>query len=98
MNFGGKGETLSDLLGDIPMDRVKNYSIKSKKGWKRIVIDVEDPPLMEKRGHRQVMIIGDPTQNHHMYRHGMPNKNVEKRIIIRKNNDVKEEGKEEEKK
>ena len=37
-----KGETLSDVLGDIPMSKVKSYKITDKKGGKRIVIDIED--------------------------------------------------------
>lgn len=37
-----KGETLSDVLGDIPMSKVKSYKITDRKGGKRIVIDVED--------------------------------------------------------
>lgn len=35
-------QTLNDILGDIPMDKVKNYSIKNTKYGKRIVIDIED--------------------------------------------------------
>jgi len=39
-----RGESLSDVLGDIPMSRVKSYKIIDKKGGKRIVIDLEDGP------------------------------------------------------
>jgi hypothetical protein len=38
----GKGESLSDVLGNIPMSRVKSYKIIDKKGGKRIIIDVQD--------------------------------------------------------
>ena len=37
-----KGQTLSDVLGDIPMSKVKSYKITDRKGGKRIVIDIED--------------------------------------------------------
>ncbi len=37
-----RGETLGDLLGDIPMDKVTRYSVKERKGGKRIVIEVEN--------------------------------------------------------
>jgi len=40
----GKGESLSDVLGNIPMSRVKSYKIIEKKGGKRIIIDVQDGP------------------------------------------------------
>jgi hypothetical protein len=41
--------TLSDVLGDIPMSRVKSYSIKDRKDGKRIIIDIDDAPLVEKQ-------------------------------------------------
>lgn len=41
--------TLSDVLGDIPMSRVKSYSIKDRKNGKRIIIDIDDAPLVEKQ-------------------------------------------------
>jgi len=42
VRFGNKGQTLNDLIGDIPMDKVKNYSIKNTKYGKKIVIEIED--------------------------------------------------------
>jgi len=36
------GESLSDVLGNIPMSRVKSYKIIDKKGGKRIIIDLQD--------------------------------------------------------
>jgi hypothetical protein len=46
---GGKGQSLNDLLGDIPMDRVVSYSIKDRKNGKRIIIDLNDAPMFEKK-------------------------------------------------
>ncbi|MEI6455426.1 MAG: hypothetical protein WCO93_03985 [bacterium] len=37
-----RGETISDVIGDIPMSKVKNYSIKNTKYGKKIVIEIED--------------------------------------------------------
>lgn len=44
--YENKRPTLSDILGDIPLDRVKSYSIKDRKKGKRIIIDIEDAPLI----------------------------------------------------
>ena len=55
---GGDGESLNDVLGDIPMDRVVSYSIKERKGGKRIIIDLKDAPMFER--HENVIIIRDP--------------------------------------
>jgi hypothetical protein len=43
------GQSLNDLLGDIPMSRVKSYSIKDTRHGKRIVIDLENGPIVENR-------------------------------------------------
>ncbi len=51
--------TLSDLLGDIPMERVKSYSIKDRKNGKRIIIDIDDAPLIENH-ERMIVIQGKP--------------------------------------
>ena len=37
-----KGESLSDVLGDIPMSAVKSYKVKETKYGKKIVIEVND--------------------------------------------------------
>jgi hypothetical protein len=58
-NHQDGGQTLSDIIGDIPMDRVKSYSIKDKKNGKRIVIDIEDAPLME-RDNRVIILRNTP--------------------------------------
>ena len=44
---GRGGESLSDVLGNIPMCRVKSYKIIDKKGGKRIIIDLEDGIMSE---------------------------------------------------
>jgi hypothetical protein len=51
--------TLSDLLGVIPMSRVKSYTIKDRKDGKRITIDIDDAPLMERQD-RVIYIQGNP--------------------------------------
>ena len=56
--FDTRTQTLSDLLGDIPMDRVKGYKIKDKKNGKQIIIDLNDGPVLEKRD--RVIIMRDP--------------------------------------
>ena len=37
-----KGESLSDVLGDIPMSSVKSYKIRDTKYGKKMVIEVND--------------------------------------------------------
>jgi hypothetical protein len=76
-NWNSKGQTLSDVIGDIPMDRVKNYSIKDRKNGKRIVIDVEDSPLLAPVQER-VVVIRDHDRNNAP---GAERKKVEKIII-----------------
>lgn len=53
------GQTLGDLLGDIPMERVKNYTVKETKNGKRITIDIDNAPFFEKKKERVVIIRGD---------------------------------------
>jgi len=55
---GGKGQSLSDILGDIPMDRVVSYSIKDRKNGKRIIIDLNDAPMFERQD--RVIVIREP--------------------------------------
>jgi hypothetical protein len=55
--------TLSDILGDIPMERVKSYSIKDRKNGKRIIIDIEDAPLLD--NHERVIVIREPGKQSH---------------------------------
>ena len=77
--FKGRGESLNDLLGDIPMDRVKNYSIRDTKDGKRIIIELSKEPFIEH--HRDVIIIRSPRPEG---RHGQgPRHPMKKRIIIK---------------
>lgn len=83
----GKGGSLNDLLGDIPMDKVKSYSIKDTKDGKRIVIELNNEPLIEH--HREVIILRSPRPDG---RHGQgPRHQMKKRIIIREGNQEKDE-------
>jgi hypothetical protein len=75
----GKGESLNDLLGDIPMERVKSYSIKDTKNGKKITIELNKDPLVEH--HEKVIIISSPGPGE---RHGQGRQQkMEKRIIIK---------------
>jgi hypothetical protein len=85
----GNGGSLNDLLGDIPMDRVKSYSIKDTKNGKKIVIELNNEPFIE--NHKNVIIIRSPRPEG---RHGQgqgPRQQMKKRIIIRDGNPEKEE-------
>jgi hypothetical protein len=55
---GGHRQTLTDILGEIPMDRVVSYSIKDRKNGKRIIIDLNDAPMFEKQD--RVIVIREP--------------------------------------
>lgn len=55
---GKHGQTLNDLLGEIPMDRVVSYSIKDRKNGKRIIIDLNDAPMFENQ--ERIVVIGNP--------------------------------------
>jgi hypothetical protein len=72
-----KGNSLSDVLGDIPMDMVKSYSIKDKKNGKRIVIELNDNPVL--RHQEKVIVIREP---HRRMMIGHPGKKMRKGIII----------------
>jgi len=76
---GGHGQTLNDMLGDIPMDRVVSYSIKDRKGGKRIVIDLNDAPMFEKQ--ERVVVIREPGNMQHS-RH-----NPERKVKVYVNTD-----------
>jgi len=56
MRIGPKGNTLDELLGPIPMERVKSYQIKERKGGKRIIIDVDDAPVMPREGKKIIIL------------------------------------------
>jgi len=63
LRSGGHRQTLTDVLGEIPMDRVVNYSIKSRKNGKRIIIDLNDAPLFEQQD--RVIVIHEPGRMQH---------------------------------
>ena len=62
MRSGNHGQTLSDILGDIPMDRVVGYTIKDRKNGKRITIDLNDGPMFERQD--RVIVIREPARMH----------------------------------
>ena len=67
MRSGGHEQTLNDILGEIPMDRVVSYSIKDRKNGKRIIIDLNDAPMFEKQD--RVIIIREPGRLQHQKTH-----------------------------
>ncbi|MCX6248925.1 MAG: hypothetical protein NTW10_14460 [Bacteroidetes bacterium] len=75
----GEGESLNDLLGDIPMDRVTSYSIKETKNGKKITIELKNDPLIEHRN--KVIIIRSPEQGGRSGQ-GQPHQ-MQKKIIIK---------------
>ena len=83
--------SLNDLLGSIPMERIKGYSIKENKHGKRITIDVENGPTFGPPP-RTIIIRGPANHGNMRYQHGHPDKNI--RVIIKtdKEDDEKEQG------
>jgi hypothetical protein len=77
--------TLSDMLGVIPMDQVKSYSIKNTKDGKKIVIEISNDPLMGR--HDKIVIIHDRDHNTSSDQH-----HARKRVIIRSDGESKVEG------
>jgi hypothetical protein len=73
--------TLSDILGDIPMAQVKSYSVKDRKNGKRIIIDIEDAPLLVNEN--KVIIIREPGKQSHKRAH--PDR--QKKVIMIKSGD-----------
>ena len=67
MRSGGHEQTLNDILGEIPMDRVVSYSIKDRKNGKRIIIDLNDAPMFEKQD--RVIVIREPGRMQHNRTH-----------------------------
>ena len=68
MRSGGSGQTLNDLLGEIPMERVVSYSIKDRKNGKRIIIDLNDAPMFEKQD--RIVVIREPGRMQQRRNHG----------------------------
>jgi hypothetical protein len=89
MDFAPQGKMLNELLEPIPMDRVKNYQIKERKGGKRIIIDVDDEPVGP-ANHKEVIIINGKRMDHQSSMKGQPKK-IQKEIIIETAPPVKEE-------
>ena len=85
MRMGGHGQTLNDLLGDIPMDRVVSYSIKDRKGGKRITIDLSDAPTFENQ--ERVVVIREPGR----MQHGRHNTERNVRVYVNTDDDKQSE-------
>lgn len=87
--FNGEQEgTLKDILGNIPMERVKSYSIKDTKKGKKIVIEVENAPLFE--SNCKTIIMRGPSGHSRMhYNNGK--KNADVKVIIRTDKDKEKE-------
>ncbi|MGA3013994.1 MAG: hypothetical protein ABSD71_08160 [Bacteroidales bacterium] len=77
-----KDESLNDVLGDIPMENVKSYSIKDTKDGKRIVIELKKDPFIE--NHKNVIIIRTPRPER-MDRHDQ-RPQIRKKVIIQEEN------------
>lgn len=78
---GGKG-SLNDLIGRIPMERVKSYSVKQLKDGKRITIDVENGPIFENED--DVIIIRNNQRPVRGMGYGNPHQNV--KVIVKHSN------------
>ncbi len=63
MSQRGQGD-LSDIIGRIPMERVKSYSVKDRKGGKRIIIDIEDAPFFDQQD--RIVVIKQPRSFGHL--------------------------------
>ena len=85
MRSGGHQQTLNDMLGEIPMDRVVSYSIKDRKDGKRIIIDLKDAPVFEQQD--RVIVIRDAGRMKHD--RNSPKRQV--KVVINSDDDVKSE-------
>jgi hypothetical protein len=83
----GKDESLNDLLGDIPMDQVRSYSIRDTKDGKRIVIELNKEPFIEH--HRDVFILRSPRPERMYQRDNSPQ--IKKKVIINNGDEEEEE-------
>ncbi len=75
---GNNSQTLNDLLGEIPLDRVVGYTIKDHKNGKRIIIDLKEAPMFERQS--RVIVIHEPGSNRHAW--NGPKKHV--KVYIKK--------------
>jgi hypothetical protein len=78
--------SLNDILGDIPMDQVKSYSIQDTKDGKRIVIELNKEPFTGH--HREVIILRSPPPER-MFKRDYNRPRMKKKVII---NNGDEEG------
>jgi len=76
-----KGESLSDVLGNIPMSAVKSYKIKETKDGKKIVIEVSDEWSFS--NDMDIMILGRPPHMPEPPDVDLMSPDVEKKVIIR---------------
>ena len=81
--------SLNDVLGDIPMDQVKSYSIQDTKDGKRIVIELNKEPFP---GHHKEVIILRSPRPERTYRRDYDKPQMKKNVII-KNGDEEEDDK-----
>ena len=84
--FRSHSQSLNDILGDIPMDRVKSYSIKDTKDGKKIVIELKNGLVVE--NHNKVIIIHTPRPEG---RHGNGHDKQMKKTVIIRDGDQSEE-------
>ncbi len=76
---GGNGSVM-DLLGDIPLDKVKNFKIQDKKNTRKITIEVERESYAPMtRTEKKVIIIRSDNNSPHPDH----DKKVQKKVIIK---------------
>jgi hypothetical protein len=81
----GSGNLL-DVLRSIPMSKVRNFSIKENKHGTRITIDVDRSSVLEMAPMPHTMIyMNHPGQ--HVHEGNSGHQNMERRIIIQKENE-----------
>jgi len=76
--------TLSDLLGDIPLDRVKNFSIKEQKDGTKITIELDRGPVFAAPRSESKVIIIRPDGSVHSQGH---DRKMHKKVIIHSGDD-----------
>jgi hypothetical protein len=87
--FGNENDrSLNDVLGDIPMDQVKSYSIQDTKDGKRIVIELNKEPLT--RHHKEVIILRSPRPEN-TYKRDYDKPQMKKKVIINNGDEDEEE-------
>jgi hypothetical protein len=79
-NLQGDNRSLKDILGDIPMVKVKSYTIQDTKDGKRIIIELNNKPVMGRD--REEIIIHYPGPGRY-YRHDYRPR-IRKKVIIKR--------------